>query len=93
MAVDDAWDELLDGKPTFNQWQEVTFLLRLLSTSTLDETERAAVTEQILAVDLDYDQAREIAQSLLINQQHFSNIPNPSQTQVARFLRSICNNN
>ena len=88
---DESWDELLDGKPTFNQWQEQTFLLRLLSTSTLDETERAAVTEQILVVDLDYDSAREIAQSLLINQQHFSNIPNPSQTQVARFISSICN--
>lgn len=88
---DEAWDELLDGKPTFNQWQEQTFLLRLLSTSTLDEEERQSVTEDILAQDLDYDYAKEIAEYLLINQQHFSNIPNPSQTQVARFLKNICN--
>lgn len=87
----DDWDELLDGKPTFNAWQEQTFLLRLLSTSTLDEDERLGVTEDILAQDLDYDYAKEIAEYLLINQQHFSNIQNPSQTQVARFLRSICN--
>ena len=85
------WDELLDGKPTFNAWQEQTFLLRLLSTSTLDEEERQGVTEDILSQDLDYDYAKEIAEYLLINQQHFSNISNPSQTQVARFLRSICN--
>lgn len=88
---DEAWDELLDGKPNFNQWQEQTFLLRLLSTSTLDEEERQSVTEDILAQDLDYDHAREIANYLLINQQHFSNIQNPSQTQIARFLKSICN--
>ena len=85
------WDELLDGKPTFNAWQEQTFLLRLLSTSTLDEEERQSVTEDILSQDLDYDYAKEIAEYLLINQQHFSNIPNPSQTQVARFLKNICN--
>jgi hypothetical protein len=88
---DEAWDELLDGKPVFNQWQEQTFLLRLLSTSTLDEEERLSVTEDILDQDLDYDYAREIAEYLLINQQHFSNIPNPSQTQIARFLKNICN--
>jgi len=85
------WDELLDGKPTFNAWQEQTFLLRLLSTSTLDEEQRQVFTEDILSQDLDYDHAKEIAEYLLINQQHFSNISNPSQTQVARFLRSICN--
>ena len=89
--MSEEWDELLDGKPTFNQWQEVTFLLRLLSTSTLDEEERQPVTEDILDQDLDYDRAKEIAEYLLINQQHFSNIPNPSQTQIARFLKNICN--
>ena len=89
--MSEEWDELLDGKPNFNQWQEVTFLLRLLSTSTLDEEERQSVTEDILDQDLDYDYAKEIAEYLLINQQHFSNISNPSQTQIARYLRNICN--
>ena len=89
--MNEEWDELLDGKPKFNQWQEVSFLLRLLETSTLDDEERQSVINSVLSQDLDYEQAREIAQSLLINQQHFSNIPNPSQTQIARFLKSICN--
>lgn len=89
--MSEEWDELLDGKPIFNQWQEQTFLLRLLSTSTLDEEERQSVTEDILDQDLDYDYAKEIAEYLLINQQHFSNIQNPSQTQIARYLKNICN--
>ena len=89
--MNEEWDELLDGKPKFNQWQEVSFLLRLLETSTLDDEERQSVIDSVLSQDLDYDQAREIAQSLLINQQHFSNIQNPSQKQIARFLKSICN--
>jgi hypothetical protein len=89
--MNEEWDELLDGKPIFNQWQEVSFLLRLLETSTLEDEERQSVINSILSQDLDYEQAREISQSLLINQQHFSNIPNPSQTQIARFLKSICN--
>lgn len=89
--MSEEWDELLDGKPNFNQWQEVTFLIRLLSTSTLDEEERQSVTEDILDQDLDYDRAKEIAEKLLINQQHFSNIPNPSQTDIARFIRKMSN--
>lgn len=89
--MSEEWDELLDGKPNFNQWQEVTFLIRLLSTSTLDEEERQSVTEDILDQDLDYDRAKEIAERLFINQQHFSNIPNPSQTDIARFIRKMSN--
>lgn len=88
---DEQWDDLLDGKPQFNAWQEQTFLIRLLSSSTLDEEERAAVVNDILDMDLTYERAREIAQYLLINQLHFSNIPNPSQTDIARFIRKMSN--
>ena len=90
--MNEEWDELLDGKPEFNSWTEQTYLLRLLSTSTLDDDEREEATQEIISQDLDYDKAREIAQSLLINQQHFSNIPNPSQTDIARHLRKISKN-
>jgi hypothetical protein len=90
--VNEEWEGLLDGKPEFNLWQEQTYLLRLLSTSTIDEPERQAITDSICSMHLEYDEAREIAQSLLINQQHFSNIQNPSQTDIARYLRKISNN-
>ena len=86
------WDDLLDGKPEFNQWQEQTYLLYLLANSSLDEEQRDGVTDSILSEALDADSAHEIAVNLKINQQHFSNIPNPNQSMVARFISLISKN-
>ncbi len=86
------WDDLLDGKPEFNQWQEQTYLLYLLANSSLDEEQRDELTDSILSAALDADSAQEIAESLRLNQQHFSNIPNPNQTMVARFISLISKN-
>ena len=91
-ANDNEWDNLLDGKPEFNQWDEANRLLYLLANSSLDETERDELTDVIISEALDAEQAREIAESLRLNQQHFSNIPNPNQTMVARFISLISKN-
>ena len=91
-VVDNGWDDLLDGKPEFNQWQEQTYLLYLLANSSLDEEQRDELTDSILSDALDADSAQEIAESLRLNQQHFSNIPNPNQTMVARFISLISKN-
>ena len=87
------WDNLLDGKPEFNQWDEANRLLYLLANSSLDEEQRDELTDKIISEALDADTAQEIAESLRLNQVHFSNIPNPSQTMVARFISLISKNN
>jgi len=89
---DNEWDDLLDGKPEFNQWDEANKLLYLLANSSLDEEERDELTDVIVSEALDAEQAREIAEGLRLNQQHFSNIPNPNQTMVARFISLISKN-
>ena len=89
---DAEFDELLNGKPTFNLWQEQTYLLRLLSTSTLDDLEREAYEDEIIDMNLDPDYAREIAEYLNINQLHFSNFKSPSQTATARFIQTLSKN-
>lgn len=86
------WEDLLDGKPDFNQWDEANRLLYLLANSSLDEEEKDELTDVIISEALDADQAREIAEGLRLNQQHFSNIPNPNQTMVARFISLISKN-
>ena len=86
------WDELLDGKPKCNTWQEQTYLLYLLANSTLNEYERDIMSDAIIDPDLTPEYAREIADYLRINQLHFSNIPNPSQTQISRFVDLISKN-
>ena len=86
------WDDLLDGKPEFNQWDEANRLLYLLANSSLDEEQQDELTDLIISEALDADQAQEIAESLRLNQQHFSNIPNPNQTMVARFISLISKN-
>lgn len=86
------WDDLLDGKPEFNQWDEANRLLYLLANSSLDEEQQDELTDVIISEALDADQAQEIAISLRLNQQHFSNIPNPNQTMVARFISLISKN-
>ena len=86
------WDDLLDGKPEFNQWDEANRLLYLLANSSLDEEQQDELTDVIISEALDADQAQEIATSLRLNQQHFSNIPNPNQTMVARFISHISKN-
>ena len=88
----DEWDDLLDGKPSFNQWDEANRLLYLLANSSLDEEQRDELTAIIISEDLGPEQAQEIAESLRLNQQHFSNIPNPNQTMVARFISLISKN-
>ena len=87
-----GWDDLLDGKPEFNQWDEANRLLYLLANSSLDEEQRDELTDSIISEALDADGAREIAESLRLNQLHFSNIPNPNQTMVARFISLISKN-
>lgn len=87
------WDDLLDGKPEFNQWDEANRLLYLLANSSLDEEQRDELTDQIISEALDADSAREIAEGLRLNQMHFSNIPNPNQKMVARFISLISKNN
>ncbi len=89
---EDEWDELLDGKPEFNQWNEANRLLYLLANSSLDEEQRDELTEDIISTALDADSAREITEYLNLNRLHFSNIPNPSQTMVARFISLISKN-
>ena len=86
------WDDLLDGKPVFDQWQEANKLLYLLANSSLDESEQDAMTDLIISEALDADSAQEIAESLRLNQMHFSNIPNPNQKMVARFISLISKN-
>lgn len=90
---DNEWDDLLDGKPEFNQWDEANKLLYLLANSSLDEEQRDELTDSIISEALDADSAREIAESLRLNQMHFSNIPNPNQKMVARFISLISKNN
>ncbi len=91
-ATDNEWDDLLDGKPLFDQWQEANKLLYLLANSSLDESEQDAMTDLIISEALDADSAQEIAESLRLNQMHFSNIPNPNQKMVARFISLISKN-
>lgn len=88
----DEWDDLLDGKPSFDQWDEANKLLYLLANSSLDEEQRDELTAIIISEDLGPEQAQEIAEGLRLNQQHFSNIPNPNQTMVARFISLISKN-
>jgi len=88
----DDFDELLDGKPTFNLWQEQTYLLRLLSTSTLDEYEREAYEDKIIDMNLGPEYARELTEYFKLNQLHFSNFKSPSQTAVARFIKTLSKN-
>ncbi len=91
-ATDNEWDDLLDGKPEFNQWDEANRLLYLLANSSLDEEQRDELTDTIISEALDADTAQEIAESLRLNQMHFSNIPNPNQKMVARFISLISKN-
>lgn len=86
------WDNLLDGKPEFNQWDEANRLLYLLANSSLDEEQQDELTDRIISEALDADTAQEIAESLRLNQMHFSNIPNPNQKMVARFISLISKN-
>jgi len=90
--INEEWDDLLDGKPEFNQWNETNKLLYLLANSSLDEEQQDELTEVIISDTLDAEKAREIAEGLRLNQQHFSNIPNPNQTMVARFISLISKN-
>ena len=92
-ASNQDWDDLLDGKPRFDQWNEANRLLYLLANSSLDEYERDELTDEIISEALDAEQAREIAERLNLNQLHFSNIPNPNQKMVARFISLISKNN
>ena len=87
------WDDLLDGKPEFNQWDEANRLLYLLANSSLDEEQRDELTDKIISEALDADTAQEIAEGLRLNQLHFSNIPSPNQKMVARFISLISKNN
>ncbi len=87
------WDSLLDGKPEFDQWNEANKLLYLLANSSLDEEQQDELTDRIISEALDADTAQEIAESLRLNQMHFSNIPNPNQKMVARFISLISKNN
>jgi len=50
------------------------------------------MSDAIIDPDLTPEYAREIADYLRINQLHFSNIPNPSQTQISRFVDLISKN-
>lgn len=86
------WDDLLDGKPEFNQWDEANRLLYLLANSSLDEEQRDELTDKIISEALDAETAQEIAEGLRLNQMHFSNIPNPNQKMVARFISLISKN-
>ena len=91
-SENNEWDDLLDGKPEFNQWDEANRLLYLLANSSLDEEQQDELTDVIISEALDADQAQEIATNLRMNQQHFSNIPSPNQTMVARFISLISKN-
>ena len=86
------WDELLNGEPEFNLWQEQSYLLYLLSNSTLNDYERSEFTDKIVVPDLTREQAQEMAEYLRINQLHFSNIKNPSQKSISEFIRLISKN-
>jgi len=89
--VDDLFNTTLPGIPNVN-WSTQTWLLALLRTSTIDHDEELAIENQIIDGDFTAESLEELIGRLNINQQHFSNIPNPSQKQLAKFIQNISKN-
>tara|TARA_R110002153_G_scaffold53030_3_gene148194 strand:- start:1022 stop:1321 length:300 start_codon:yes stop_codon:yes gene_type:complete len=89
--VDDLFNKTLPGIPNVN-WSTQTWLLALLRTSTIDDNEELAIENQIIEGDFTVESLGDLIGRLKINQQHFSNIPNPSQKQLAKFIQNISKN-
>lgn len=89
--VDDLFNTALPGIPNVN-WSTQTWLLALLRTSTIDDNEESEIEDQIVDGDFTAESLSELIGRLKINQQHFSNIPSPSQKQIAKFIQNISKN-
>lgn len=86
--VDELFDTQLPGVPNVN-WSTQTWLLELLRTSTIDDNEELAIERQIVEGEFTKEELEGLITNLRMNQQHFTNIPNPSQKQISKFIKNI----
>lgn len=89
--VDELFDTDLPGIPNI-KWSTQTWLLHLLRTSTIDDNEELAIENQIIEGKFTPEELDELITNLRMNQQHFTNIPNPSQTQISKFIKNLTEN-
>jgi len=89
--VDELFDTQLPGIPNI-KWSTQTWLLHLLRTSTIDDNEELAIENQIVDGKFTPEELEELITKLRMNQQHFTNIPNPSQKQISKFIKNLSKN-
>lgn len=89
--VDELLSTPLPGVPNIN-WNTQTWLLYLLRTSTIDQDEERVIEDKIVEGKFTAEELEELITNLRMNQQHFTNIPNPSQKQIAKFIKNLTEN-
>jgi hypothetical protein len=89
--VDELLSTPLPGVPNIN-WSTQTWLLYLLRTSTIDQDEERVIEDKIVEGKFTAEELEELITNLRMNQQHFTNIPNPSQKQIAKFIKNLTEN-
>jgi hypothetical protein len=89
--VDELLSTPLPGIPNVN-WSTQTWLLHLLRTSTIDGDEESIIENQIVDGKFTEESLNDLITRLKMNQIHFTNIPNPSQTQISKFIKNLTDN-
>jgi len=89
--VDELFSTPLPGVPNVN-WNTQTWLLNLLRNSTIDAEEEDEIEDQIVKGEFTIESMEQLISKLKMNQIHFTNIPNPSQKQISKFIQNISKN-
>lgn len=89
--VEDLLSTPIQGVPNVN-WSTQTWLLALLRTSTIDQDEERVIEDLIVEGKFTPESLEELIIRLKMNQQHFTNIPNPSQKQIRLFIENLRKN-